>query len=96
MYAEHCEVDGEGFDAARSRFGKSSSLLPPPSQACTRETKGLIDGIANDTDTERALERDHFMTAEEAKTFGIVDKIVQRRPKSEIGAGSGTSGATSS
>lgn len=32
--------------------------------------------------TDRALERDLFMTAEEALKFGIVDKIVQRRPKS--------------
>lgn len=32
---------------------------------------------------ERALERDHFMTAEEALKFGIVDKIVEKRPKTE-------------
>ena len=30
--------------------------------------------------TERALERDYYMTAEEALAFGIVDKIVQKRP----------------
>jgi ATP-dependent protease ClpP protease subunit len=29
---------------------------------------------------ERALERDHFMTAKEALNFGIIDKIVERRP----------------
>lgn len=29
---------------------------------------------------ERALERDHFMTAKEALSFGIIDKIVERRP----------------
>lgn len=32
---------------------------------------------------ERSLERDHFMTAQEAKDFGIVDKIVQQRGKQE-------------
>ncbi|KAJ9093627.1 hypothetical protein QFC20_007086 [Naganishia adeliensis] len=30
---------------------------------------------------ERALERDHFMTASEALAFGLVDKIVQKRGK---------------
>jgi len=34
---------------------------------------------------ERALERDHFMTAEEAKTFGIVDEVVTHRPAPEAG-----------
>jgi ATP-dependent Clp protease protease subunit len=30
---------------------------------------------------ETALERDYYMTAEEAREFGIVDKIVERRGK---------------
>ena len=29
---------------------------------------------------ERTLERDHFMTAEEAKAFGIVDQVIEKRP----------------
>lgn len=29
---------------------------------------------------EEALERDRFMTSEEAKTFGIVDQVVSQRP----------------
>ena len=29
---------------------------------------------------EKALERDHFMTADEAKIFGIVDEVVAKRP----------------
>lgn len=33
---------------------------------------------------EDALERDHFMTAEEAKTFGIVDEVVAKRPMPDI------------
>ena len=32
--------------------------------------------ISNDTD------RDNFMTAEEAKTYGIIDQVVQKREKS--------------
>ena len=27
----------------------------------------------------KALERDYFMTAEEAKTFGLVDSVVEKR-----------------
>ncbi len=32
---------------------------------------------------EDALERDRFMSAEEAKDFGIVDEVVQERPAAE-------------
>ena len=28
---------------------------------------------------ERTLDRDHFMTADEAKDFGIVDKVITSR-----------------
>ena len=30
---------------------------------------------------ESTLERDHFMSAEEAVEFGIVDEVVRRRPR---------------
>jgi len=30
---------------------------------------------------ERSMERDNFMTAEEAKTFGLIDEVVSRRPE---------------
>ena len=29
---------------------------------------------------ERTLDRDHFMSAEEAKAFGIVDQVLEKRP----------------
>jgi ATP-dependent Clp protease, protease subunit len=32
---------------------------------------------------EKALERDHFMTADEAKIFGIVDEVVAKRPAAD-------------
>jgi ATP-dependent Clp protease, protease subunit len=35
---------------------------------------------------ERTLDRDHFMTAEEAKAFGIVDKVQAKRPEEEAEA----------
>ena len=35
-----------------------------------------------DYDTiERTLDRDHFMSAEEAKDFGIVDQVIDKRPE---------------
>ena len=37
-----------------------------------------------DYDTiERTLDRDHFMTAEEAKEFGIIDSVQEKRPDDE-------------
>lgn len=33
---------------------------------------------------EQAMERDTFMSAEEAKTFGLIDEVVEKRP---VGAG---------
>jgi ATP-dependent Clp protease protease subunit len=35
---------------------------------------------------EAALERDNFMTAEMAKEFGVIDKVVEKRPIPEEGA----------
>lgn len=32
-------------------------------------------------EVEAAMERDKFMTAEEAKDFGLIDEVVQERPK---------------
>ena len=32
---------------------------------------------------ERTLERDRFMSGEEAKAFGIVDQVVENRPLPE-------------
>jgi ATP-dependent Clp protease protease subunit len=36
---------------------------------------------------ERRLERDSFMSAEEAKEFGLVDQVVENRPTSPGGPG---------
>ena len=35
---------------------------------------------------ERTLDRDHFMTAEEAREFGLIDKVISTRDASD-GAG---------
>ena len=34
---------------------------------------------------EQALERDRYMTPEDAKDFGIVDEVVTKRPESDLG-----------
>jgi ATP-dependent Clp protease protease subunit len=41
------------------------------------------------TDIERALDRDTFLEAEEAKAFGIVDKVFESRPEGAEGAAGG-------
>jgi ATP-dependent Clp protease protease subunit len=38
-----------------------------------------------DYDTiERTLDRDHFMSAEEAQAFGLIDKVLSKRPESGV------------
>ena len=45
-------------------------------------------------DIERAMDRDTFLEAEEARAFGIVDKVFETRPESETtGEGEGSGGA---
>ncbi len=36
---------------------------------------------------DRTLDRDHFMTAEESKDFGLIDKVINSRDEAEIGVG---------
>ncbi len=41
-----------------------------------------VHHTGRDYDTiERTLDRDHFMTAEEALAFGLVDKVIEKRPE---------------
>jgi len=44
---------------------------------CAREGESEAEGVAR---FERALERDYYMTAQEAMNFGIVDGILEKRP----------------
>ena len=37
---------------------------------------------------ERTLDRDHFMTADQAKDFGLIDKVISRREDVELESGS--------
>ncbi len=40
-----------------------------------------VKHCGRDYDTiERTLDRDHFMSSEEAKEFGIVDNVIAKRP----------------
>jgi ATP-dependent Clp protease protease subunit len=45
-------------------------------------TGKTVDQIAKDT------ERDYYMSAEEAKTYGIVDNVASRRPAAKLNGGS--------
>ncbi|KAF5377171.1 hypothetical protein D9615_006431 [Tricholomella constricta] len=47
---------------------------------CSKEGENEAEGLAR---FERALERDYYMTAQEAMDFGIVDGILEKRPKTE-------------
>jgi len=42
---------------------------------------------------EKAMDRDNFMSAEEAKAFGLIDHVTRERPKAEK-AESGAASAT--
>ncbi|KIM48455.1 hypothetical protein M413DRAFT_440198 [Hebeloma cylindrosporum] len=44
---------------------------------CYKEGESQAEGLAR---FERALERDYYMTAQEAMDFGIVDGILEKRP----------------
>ncbi|KAJ3864594.1 ATP-dependent Clp protease proteolytic subunit [Lentinula novae-zelandiae] len=46
---------------------------------CGKPEESLADGLKR---FETALERDYFMTAQEALNFGIVDAILEKSPKS--------------
>ncbi|KAG2364735.1 Clp protease-domain-containing protein [Suillus spraguei] len=47
---------------------------------CAKAEESEVSGLER---FERALERDYFMTAQEALNFGIVDGILEKRPSSE-------------
>lgn len=46
-----------------------------------------VKHTGQDYDTvEKTLDRDHFMSAEQARDFGIVDKVLEQRPEEGEGA----------
>ncbi|KAH9487168.1 ATP-dependent Clp protease proteolytic subunit, mitochondrial [Psilocybe cubensis] len=47
---------------------------------CSKDGETQAEGLAR---FERALERDYYMTAQEAMEFGIVDGILEKRPASD-------------
>jgi len=49
-----------------------------------------VKHTGRDYDTiERTLDRDHFLSAPEAKDFGIIDKVMEQRAEPESDAGAG-------
>ncbi|CAL1697026.1 unnamed protein product [Somion occarium] len=47
---------------------------------CARDGENVDDGLQR---FSKALERDYFLTANDALEFGIVDSVLEKRPKSE-------------
>ncbi|KAI0656788.1 Clp protease-domain-containing protein [Cubamyces menziesii] len=47
---------------------------------CAHEGESVEAGLER---FQKALERDYFMTAQEALQFGIVDRVLEKRPKTE-------------
>ncbi|KAG5646893.1 hypothetical protein DXG03_001969 [Asterophora parasitica] len=47
---------------------------------CGKEGESEVEGLAR---FERALERDYYMNAQEAMEFGIVDGILEKRPRTD-------------
>ncbi|KAF9529469.1 ATP-dependent Clp protease proteolytic subunit [Crepidotus variabilis] len=47
---------------------------------CSKEGESVAQGLAR---FEKALERDYFLTAQEALEFGLVDGILEKRPASD-------------
>ena len=46
-----------------------------------------VKHTGRDYDTiEKTLDRDHFMSADDAKDFGIVDVVIEKRPDDGPGA----------
>jgi len=44
-----------------------------------------VHHTGQDYDTiERTLDRDHFMSADEAQAFGLIDKVLSKRPESGV------------
>jgi len=44
-----------------------------------------VKHTGQDYDTiERTLDRDHFMSSEEAQAFGLIDKVLSKRPESGV------------
>lgn len=53
-----------------SRISDGSSALLPP-----------LLPLSFFLSSEERLERDYFMSAEEARSFGIIDEVIQQRPQ---------------
>ena len=46
-----------------------------------------VQHTGNDYETiERTLDRDHFMTSDESKAFGLIDQVVSKRPEEPAAA----------
>lgn len=71
------------------------SLFPPDclGSAFARRALGsllaFVLTLQKVEEIEKVMDRDFYMTAQEAIDFGVVDKILTKRPREGVGSGSG-------
>jgi len=71
--ADACGISGQATDIAR-HAQEIIKIKRRLNEIYARHTGQGVDVI------EKALDRDYFLTAEEAKTFGLVDQVMAKRP----------------
>ncbi|KAJ3521595.1 hypothetical protein NMY22_g12252 [Coprinellus aureogranulatus] len=71
IYQKHCATDGESEAQGLERFGVGISFV------------SIWIPVYHLPVSEKALERDYYMTAQEALEFGIIDGILEKRPPLE-------------
>jgi ATP-dependent Clp protease protease subunit len=94
-----CRKEGERFALPNSRasqtamqfsyYGQASDIARH-AQEVVKLKHRLNEIYAKHTgrtmaEIEKALDRDTYMTAEEAKAFGIIDQVMSRRPEGPDG-----------
>jgi ATP-dependent Clp protease protease subunit len=80
---------GVGRLASPVRAGASTSTeLPAPRRAYAEYTGQKLEEI------EKAMDRDKFLEADEAKAFGIIDEVFDKRPESGEDSGTGAGEVT--
>ncbi|KAG8763479.1 hypothetical protein FRC11_003168 [Ceratobasidium sp. 423] len=83
IYTRHCKKKDESVAEGNERFVCFVVLYPVCLVRGYDALAALRIGLGFVLDTEKALERDYFMTAEEALEFGIVDKVLENRASEE-------------
>ena len=60
-------------EESKNNFSKNEEGVPTPKEIYSKHTGKTVNEIKS------ALERDNFMTGEKAKSFGLIDEVVEKR-----------------